>query len=203
MLMVKMTEDWRRALDNRQVVGVLFIDLKKAFDSVSHPILLNKLHGLGISGDIWSWIMDYLSNRTQITVVNGCHSKQMKVKFGVPQGSVLGPILFSIFCNDLPEIFCEDDDTELEMYANDTTLYVIGPTVDIVTFRLNEVLGKFYNWCTFNSLTPHPGKTEYMLIGKKKFIGPLRGIMLGDYCIKRVHSKRCLGMEVDDGSKMG
>jgi hypothetical protein len=87
MLMVKMTEDWRRALDNRQVVGVLFIDLKKAFDSVSHPILLNKLHGLGISGDIWSWIMDYLSNRTQITVVNGCHSKQMEVKFGVPQGS--------------------------------------------------------------------------------------------------------------------
>jgi hypothetical protein len=55
-----------------------------------------------------------------------------------------------------------------------------------VTFRLNEVLGKFYNWCTFNFLTPHPGKTEYMLIGKKKFIGPLRGIRLGDYCIKRV-----------------
>ena len=125
----------------------------------------------------------------------------MEVKFGVPQGSVLGPTLFSIFCNDLPEIFCEDYDTELEMYADDTTLYVIGPTVDIVTIRLNEALGIFYNWCRINSLTPHPGKTEYMLIGKIKFIGPLRGIMLGDYCIKRVHSKRCSGMEVDDDLK--
>jgi hypothetical protein len=57
MLMVKMMEDWRRGLDNRQVVGVLCIDLKKVFDSVSHPILLNKLHGLGISGDIWFWII--------------------------------------------------------------------------------------------------------------------------------------------------
>ncbi len=140
-----MTEDWRKALDNKQVVGVLFIDLKKAFDSVSHPILLNKLHGLGISGDIWAWIKDNLSNRTQTTVVNGCHSKRVEVKFSVPQSSVLGPTLFSILCNDLPEIFSEDDDTDLEMYADDTTLYAIGPTVDIVTIRLNEALDKFYN----------------------------------------------------------
>jgi hypothetical protein len=87
------------------------------------------------------------------------------------------------------------------MYADNTTLYVIGPTVDIVTFRLNKVLGKFYNWCTFNSLIPHPGKTEYMLIGKKKIHWSTQRNNVRRYCIKRVHSKRCLGMEVDDDLK--
>lgn len=58
MLMVKMTEDWRRALDNKQVVGVIFVDLKRAFDSISHPLLLNKLQGMGIAGDICLWVQD-------------------------------------------------------------------------------------------------------------------------------------------------
>ena len=167
MLMVKMTEDWKGAIDNKKISGFLCIDLKKAFDFISQPLLLKELHGLGIPGDIWSWIQDYLSNRTQFTVVNGRQSIRVQIKFGVPQGLALGPILFSIFCNDLPEIVDEEDDTELEMYADDTIIYVIGSTVDIITIELNEALAKFYKWCRSNSLTPHSCKIECMLIGIK------------------------------------
>ena len=116
-----MTEEWRRALDNNLVVGAVFVDFRKAFDSISHPVLLGKLQELGVSGNLWSWIKNYLSNRHQVTVINGCTSSSMPVRFGVPQGSVLGPILFSLFCNDLPDI---DDlkEGEIFMYADDTTL---------------------------------------------------------------------------------
>jgi hypothetical protein len=137
LLLIKMTEIWRRALDNKQVVGIIFIDFKKAFDSVCHPILLQKLQALGISGDIWLWIKDYLQDRKMSTIVNGTKSNSCQVKFGIPQGSVLGPILFSVFCNDLPEIM-QGDDGEIEIFADDTTIYVIGPNPDSVASILDR-----------------------------------------------------------------
>ena len=153
-------------LDDNFVVGVVFVDFRKAFDSISHPILLRKLQELGVSGNLWSWIKNYLSNRHQATVINGHVSKSMPVKFGVPQGSVLGPILFSLFCNDLPDI---DDlkEGEIYMYADDTTLYVIAPNHDLVANILNRILGKLYKWCCENRLTPHPDKTKFMLMSRQ------------------------------------
>jgi hypothetical protein len=200
LLLTKMTEDWRRALDDHQVVGIVFVDFKKAFDSISHAILLQKLQGLGISGDLWCWIADCLNDRAQITIVNGCRSKPKPVKCGVPQGSVLGPILFSLFCNDLPNI-CVNNEGEIFMYADDTTLYVIGPTHDLVCLALNKVLLALQNWCNSNLLTPHLGKTEYMILSRSNFTGPLRAIKLGNHCISQVEKSRCLGVEIDNKLK--
>ncbi len=154
LLLVKMTEESRRALDDNLVVSVVFVDSRKAFDSISHPVLLRKLQEFGVSGNIWSWIKNYLANRHQVTVINGCVSKSKPVKFGVPQGSVLGPILFSLFCNDMPDI---DDleEGEVYMYADDTTLYAIAPNHDLVANILNRILGKLYKWCCENRLTPY------------------------------------------------
>ena len=123
-------------------------------------------------------------------MINGHVSKSMPVKFGVPQGSVLGPILFSLFCNDLPDI---DDlkEGEIYMYADDTTLYVIAPNHDLVANILNRILGKLYKWCCENRLTPHPEKTEFMLMSRRKFIGPLQCIKLGGSQIKQVVLTRC------------
>ena len=81
----------------------------------------------------------------------------MPVTFGIPQGSVLCPTLFSLFCNDLPDITEGiDGDPQLHMYADDITVYVSAPTFDLVASKLNEVLARLYTWCCENCLTPHP-----------------------------------------------
>lgn len=103
---------------------------------------------MGVAGDLWSWILDYLLNRTQTTVVNGSNSEPMTVQSGISQGSVLSSILFFLFCNDLPDIANDDDDIEIEIYADDATIFVTGATIDIVTTRLNEILCKFSLWCS-------------------------------------------------------
>ena len=88
-------EKWKIALDNGNVVGVVFIDFKKAFDCVSHSILYLKLQALAFSGSGLKWIIDYLKERKQFAVVSGCKSQLNAVKCGIPQGSLLGPRLFS------------------------------------------------------------------------------------------------------------
>ena len=130
MLVVKMIEDWRSPLDKNLVAGIVFVDVRKAFDSISHHVILNKLRAVCVAGDLWRWIKDYLAYRSQATVVNG-----LFVKFGTPQGSVLGPTLFSLFCNDLPDIV-EDCDGEIHMYADDTTIYVAVSSPDMVIWLL-------------------------------------------------------------------
>ena len=143
-----MTEDWRQALDNGLTVAVVFVDFQKAFDTVSHSLLLQKLQGLGIAGDLWSWIKDYLTNRTQVIVVNGCKSERRFMKYGVPQGWVLGCTLFSLFCNDFPDI--AESEGVLQMYADDTTIYATTPSLDKVAEKLNAILEKLYEWCCRN-----------------------------------------------------
>ena len=196
LLLVKMSEDWKRALDKNLVVGIVFVDFRKAFDSISHSLLLQKLQGLGIAGDLWFCIKDYLSHRTQVIIINGSQSNRRTVKFCVPQGSVLGPTLYALFCNDLPTIIY-DREGELHMHADDTTIYFPAPNPDIVAMVLNSVLRKLYHCCCHNSLTPHPGKTEYMLLQRGSFTGPLQGIKLGDNYISHVNSARCLGVKID------
>ena len=133
-----------------------------------------------------------------LTIATGYESETLHVKYGVPQGSVLGPLLFSIFCNDLPDIA---EDETISMYAGDTTLYVCENNHDAAIMAVNKILVKLYAWCCHNSLTPHPGKTEYMILGQRRFIGPLQDLKLGSSSIKRVRVSRCLGLEVDDQLK--
>jgi len=127
LLLALLTETWRRALDSNYVVGVLFIDFQKAFDSISHKILIHKFeHNYGIKGNLLDWVRDYLSQRKQHTVVNGELSDQAYVTSGVPQGSLLGPTLFALYTGDLPEVVSS---ASLYIYADDTTIYCIGESV--------------------------------------------------------------------------
>ena len=86
---------------------------------------------------------------------------------------------------------------DIHMYADDTTIYVIGPTPDAVTTKLNTILSKVHDWCCLNLLTPHPEKTEFLLLGSRTFVGPMQAIRFGQCIVTQVESSRCLGLEID------
>ena len=102
-ILIYLTETWKTALDNGNVVGVVYIDFQKAFDTVSHEILIYKLQAMGLSGDMLKWFISYLKDRRQFAVVNSCSSQTKPVTCGVPQGLLLGPRLFTYYINDLSD----------------------------------------------------------------------------------------------------
>ena len=127
LLLLHLTEVWKNEVDKGNVVGVLFIDFKKSFDSVCHKTLKKKLLTYGIKGKLYDILDDYLRERKQYVVVHGQSSDHMEVKYGVPQGSLLGPRLFAMHVNKLPNVPSKGT---LEMFADDTEYYCIGKTVD-------------------------------------------------------------------------
>ena len=118
--LIGLTESIKNTLDNKKFRCGIFIDLQKAFDTVNHKILLSKLEHYGIHGTALAWFSSYLCNRSQYVSVNGHNSNCLNITCGVPQGSVLGPLLFLIYINDLP-----NSSTKLTFYlfADDTNIY--------------------------------------------------------------------------------
>ena len=169
-LLLHLTDTWKWALDNNLKVGVLFIDFRKAFDSVNHTILLQKLKAVGISGNLLSWMGSYLLNRDQFVQVNEVKSDTSSIKFGVPQGSILGPKLFSLYVNDFPESVTSG---ELYMFADDTTIFTISDNIDTITKAMQVILDQVLSWCGANRLIAHETKSEALLLSKQRFIGLL------------------------------
>ena len=194
-ILLYLTEEWKAALDDGSYVGILFVDFKKAFDSVNRDILKKKLQAVGICGDMFHWICDYLDERKQYAKVNGKFSSVDGIDFGVPQGSLLGPRLFSILVNDLPDAISAG---HLYMYADDTTIYCVSKTIEDVIEKLNVAAKELHAWCTKNLLTVHTGKTEAMILSNASFVGPLQPVMFGNNMIKYVTESTSLGVKIDN-----
>ena len=194
-LLLTMTEKWKLAMDKGQIVGAIFIDFQKAFDTVSHEILSLKLNAVGISGPLHQWLMNYLFDRYQYTEIYNKRSALLPIKFRVPQGSLLGPRLYTIYTNDLPN---QVKDGLALMYADDTTLYTIGSSTDQVISSLNVMMSQISKWSSLNKLTIHPTKTEAMILAKQQFIGPLQPLHFGPGFVKLVNCTSCLGVTIDN-----
>ena len=113
-------------MDKWKYIALVFIDLKKAFDTVDHDILLKKMQKYGVSGNELAWFMSYLQDRRQLCKVNGVSSRMEDIHCGVPQGSCLGPLLFIVYINDLP--FCLES-CQVTMYADDTSISFTAKSV--------------------------------------------------------------------------
>ena len=122
-----MLEKWKSAVDNKKVFGALPTDLSKAFDCLSHDLLIAKLNAYGFSMAALRLVQNYLSNRKQRTKINKEYSSWEEILFGVPQGSILGPLLFNIFLCDL---FLRMNNTELASYADDNTPCAVGNNIE-------------------------------------------------------------------------
>lgn len=175
--------------------SAIFVDFRKAFGSLSHNILFLKLQAVGICGNLHEWLMNYLSDRCQCTLVNGYISDLTLVQYGIPQGSLLGPRLYTIYVNDLPDAITLGN--VLNMYADDTTIYCIGKSFDEVCLDLNKVLDKLRIWSLRSKLSIHPIKTEALILTKQGFIGPAASILFGDKYVNVGDHTTCFGLTID------
>ena len=151
-------------MDNGEYTGAVFVDLKKAFDTVDHGCLLSKLSSYGIKGRELSWFESYLSDRKQFVSVKNSSSERKFVMCGVPQGSILGPLLFILLINDIE---LQLKHCSILLYADDTVIFTAEENCKVIEERLNTVLNKITNWFSANNLIMNlkKGKTEYVLYG--------------------------------------
>ena len=176
---------------------ILFLDLKKAFDSVSHKILLNKLEYYGVRGVALKLFKSYLSNRKQLTMIDDCVSLLDLIEWGVPQGSVLGPLLFLIFINDIPHA----SDLGTWLFADDTALLSSASSISLLNSKMNRQVEFVQDWLLANKLSVHyVDKSKYMLINKNNNISvdDEFELKMGNHLISRTKSYRYLGLLVDE-----
>ena len=163
--LMEIVEYIHKQRDQRKIIGLASLDLSKAFDSISHTHLLVKLRKLGLHEDAVNWCKSYLENRKQKTKFKKFTSEEHLVTSGVPQGSILGPIMFICFTNDMAKIF---PDCKVLSYADDTQLITTGKSKREVTAKLENLIQTAQNWYSQNTLKNNATKTEILIIGENK-----------------------------------
>ena len=179
-----------------QICVVAFLDLRKAFDTVDHLILLNELNDIGLSDMAVQWFKSYLTGRTQVTVANGKRSDTLDIRCGVPQGSVLGPLLFVIYINKLVSVL---EHSKFYMYADDLAVMVSSSDVDIAARLLQYDMDSIAQWCTGHKLTINTEKTKVMWCFSDRAVPDLSqgGIVLGGDILEIVDEFSYLGVIID------
>ena len=186
-----MLERWKKCLDKKGTAGVLLTDLSKAFDCLNHDLLIAKLHAYGFDYKSLKFIQDYLSYRYQRVKINSSYSSWKLILQGVPQGSILGPVLFNIYLTDL---FLFAAEANIANYADDNSPYACKPNTDLVITQLQEDSNKLLRWFSHNYLKANPDKFHLILNDTDENIS----IMLGQYEIHNSNNQKLLGVTIDN-----
>ena len=168
--LLEATDFWAFNIDRGYVNAEVFLDLKKAFDTVDHEILLTKMNRCGIQGKTLDWFKSYWTNRTQQCSVISCLSDFTTLKCSVPQVTILGPLLLLIYINDLPDYLSF---SLPRMYADDTHISHAGSDLHLIQSNPSHDLEKLRKWLVSNRLTLNATKTEFMLIGSRQRLSTL------------------------------
>ena len=178
--------NWLLNIDKGKTNAVIFLDLKKAFDTVDHDILIKTLSYYGLNGKELSLLQSYLTNRSQCCNVNGKVSNFSSISCGVPQGSIFGSLLFIIYMNDLQQV---TDNCDISMYADDTHLSAALKGSSDISIEIIPDFLKICDWLQTNKLSLNILKTECMIIGTEKSLiqlGPIQKIKVGNHYLDRV-----------------
>ena len=197
------TDSIRKSIDQGKMTGAVFIDLRKAFDTVEHSILLQKLPYYGIRDAELNWMKSYLKERRQFVHYDGESSDVLEVEYGVPQGSILGPLLFLLHINDLVKAV---KNCQVLMYADDTVIYTSSQSITEIERALTNEMENISKWLDNNRLVINlkKGKTEVMLFGTAKRRSMIDGlnIFFGDKRINVTDSYKYLGTYLDQSLNM-
>ena len=203
--LVRVQSDILRAMDHKKATILVLLDLSAAFDTIDHELLLERLTQCGISGTALSWFRSYLNERSQKVLLRGASSESSSLKYGVPQGSVLGPILFTIYTIPLGEI-CRRHGVEYHLYADDTQLYVsfkVSDEVELIEAqrRIEMCIKEIKAWMVMFMLKLNDDKTELVIIASPFYHQcnqiPLSHVQVGDVGINPSKSARNIGVMFD------
>jgi hypothetical protein len=193
LAILELTEEITTAIDSSKYTLGVFIDLKKAFDTINHSILLKKLERYGIRGIANDWIASYLVNRFQFTSIENIESEKQLITCGVPQGSVLGPSLFLLYVNDMPNA---SKVLKAILFADDTNLFYSGNNIKNMCDVVSKELMHLNQWFIVNKLSLNVSKTNFMIFSNRNVAGDYR-IKIDGSNIERVFVTKFLGVHID------
>ena len=188
--LVIMLEEWKKALDKKGSAGAILTDLSKAFDSLNHELLIAKLSAYGFDNESLEFIYSYLKERKQRTKVGSYYSSWKSIKVGVPQGSILGPLLFNIFLND---IFYFITDISIANYADDNTPYTTKNSITSLLETLEVETNTLLDWFRNNEMKPNEDKCHLLVINQENI-----SVNVGKENISCSSSVDLLGIKIDD-----
>ena len=191
-----MLEMWKKALDEKKIVGGILTDLSKAFDCLSHDLLIAKLEAYGFDKAALKFIYDYLKDRMQRTKVNGSYSSWKELLCGVPQGSILGPLLFNIFIND---IFYFLDKAKIANFADDNSTYAVEDEILKLLKTLESETSTVLNWFKINEMKSNNDKCHLIVpVKKNRSYSSKSFIYLGNEFLENEPSVKLLGVKIDE-----